>query len=263
MCGWVGVCVRARGHVRIAWNAAAGGGGCFPPTTPRHTVTRRTMGRSAAVVTGGTRDGWTARRSSTTAAPRSVGEGDHRQPVSGGREREATERKRRGPWGTSTSPSPTSTGTGRVAEVSGDTRSGLGWQSNGPAIVGHRSWRHLERRPGRGGGPVTGLLDTGKLSQSQIIPSIFLRWAVPNGFWGCFGCKLAMFGPQLCGFGRAPWERRSAHAVPYPVGGEGGRRMPCPTLREGGSAGVQGPPATPAPVPKTYSVGPMGPVYRN
>ena len=41
------------------------------------------------------------------------------------------------------------------------------------------------------------LVDTGKSSRTCSVPTVSLRLAVLNGFQGCFGPKMAVFGPKL------------------------------------------------------------------
>ena len=42
-----------------------------------------------------------------------------------------------------------------------------------------------------------GLVDTGKSSRTWSVPTLSLCLAVLNGFYGCFGPKMAVFGPEL------------------------------------------------------------------
>ena len=42
-----------------------------------------------------------------------------------------------------------------------------------------------------------GLVDIGKSSRTWSVPTLSLCLAVLNGFWGCFGPKMAVFGPKL------------------------------------------------------------------
>ena len=49
-----------------------------------------------------------------------------------------------------------------------------------------------------------GLSDTGKSSRTWSVATVSLRLAVLNAFWGWFGQKMAVFGPKLRRFGRAP-----------------------------------------------------------
>ena len=48
------------------------------------------------------------------------------------------------------------------------------------------------------------LFDTVKSSRTCSVATVSLRLAVLTGFWGCFGRKMAVFGPKLREFGRAP-----------------------------------------------------------
>ena len=48
------------------------------------------------------------------------------------------------------------------------------------------------------------LFDTVKASRTCTVLTVSLRLGVSPGFWGCFGRKMAVFGPKLCRFGRAP-----------------------------------------------------------
>ena len=48
------------------------------------------------------------------------------------------------------------------------------------------------------------LFDTVKSSRTWSVATVSLRLAVLTGFWGCFGRKMAVFGPKLRRFGRAP-----------------------------------------------------------
>ena len=41
------------------------------------------------------------------------------------------------------------------------------------------------------------LVDMGKSSRTWSVPTLSLCLAVLNGFWGCFGPKMAVFGPKL------------------------------------------------------------------
>ena len=41
------------------------------------------------------------------------------------------------------------------------------------------------------------LVDTGKSSRTWSVPAVSLRLAVLNVFRGCFGPKMAIFGPKL------------------------------------------------------------------
>ena len=49
-----------------------------------------------------------------------------------------------------------------------------------------------------------GLFDTVKSSRMCSVATISLRLGVSPGFGGCFGRKMAVFGPKLRRFGRAP-----------------------------------------------------------
>ena len=49
-----------------------------------------------------------------------------------------------------------------------------------------------------------GLLDTAKSSRTWPVATISLRLGVLPGFWGNFGRKMAVSGPKLRRFGRAP-----------------------------------------------------------
>ena len=49
-----------------------------------------------------------------------------------------------------------------------------------------------------------GLFDTAKSSRTCSVPTVFLRLCVLPGFRGYFGRKMAVFGPKLRRFGRAP-----------------------------------------------------------
>ena len=49
-----------------------------------------------------------------------------------------------------------------------------------------------------------GLFDTLKSSRTCSVGTISLCFAVSCGFGGCFGRKMAVFGPKLRRFGRAP-----------------------------------------------------------
>ena len=49
-----------------------------------------------------------------------------------------------------------------------------------------------------------GLLDTVRSSRKCIIAAVSVRLGVSAGFGGCFGRKMAVFGPKLHRFGRAP-----------------------------------------------------------
>ena len=49
-----------------------------------------------------------------------------------------------------------------------------------------------------------GLFDTVKSSRTCSVATVSLRLGVSPGFGGCFGRKMAVFGPKLRGFGRAP-----------------------------------------------------------
>ena len=49
-----------------------------------------------------------------------------------------------------------------------------------------------------------GLFDTAKSSRTWRVATVSLRLGVSRGFGGCFGRKIAIFGPKLRGFGRAP-----------------------------------------------------------
>ena len=42
-----------------------------------------------------------------------------------------------------------------------------------------------------------GLVDTGKSSRTWSVPTVSLCLTVLNGFYGCFGPKMAIFGPKL------------------------------------------------------------------
>ena len=42
-----------------------------------------------------------------------------------------------------------------------------------------------------------GLVDTGKSSRTWSVPTVSLCLAVLYGFYGCFGPKMAIFGPKL------------------------------------------------------------------
>ena len=42
-----------------------------------------------------------------------------------------------------------------------------------------------------------GLVDTVKSSRTWSVPTLSLCLAVLNGFYGCFGLKMAVFGPKL------------------------------------------------------------------
>ena len=48
------------------------------------------------------------------------------------------------------------------------------------------------------------LFDTVKSSRTCSVLTVSLRLGVSPGFWGCFGRKMAVFGPKLRRFGRAP-----------------------------------------------------------
>ena len=48
------------------------------------------------------------------------------------------------------------------------------------------------------------LFDTVKSSRTCSVLTVSLRLGVLPGFWGCFGRKMAVFGPKLRRFGRAP-----------------------------------------------------------
>ena len=48
------------------------------------------------------------------------------------------------------------------------------------------------------------LFDTVKSSRACSVLTVSLRLGVSPGFWGCFGRKMAVFGPKLRRFGRAP-----------------------------------------------------------
>ena len=48
------------------------------------------------------------------------------------------------------------------------------------------------------------LFDTVKSSRTCNVLTVSLRLGVLPGFWGCFGRKMALFGPKLRRFGRAP-----------------------------------------------------------
>ena len=48
------------------------------------------------------------------------------------------------------------------------------------------------------------LFDTVKSSRTCNVLTVSLRLGVSPGFWGCFGRKMAVFGPKLRRFGRAP-----------------------------------------------------------
>ena len=48
------------------------------------------------------------------------------------------------------------------------------------------------------------LFDTVKSSRTCSVAAVSLRLGVSPGFWGCFGRKMAVFGPKLRRFGRAP-----------------------------------------------------------
>ena len=48
------------------------------------------------------------------------------------------------------------------------------------------------------------LFDTVKYSRTCSVLTVSLRLGVSPGFWGCFGRKMAVFGPKLRQFGRAP-----------------------------------------------------------
>ena len=49
-----------------------------------------------------------------------------------------------------------------------------------------------------------GPLVTRKSSRTWSVGAVCLRLAVLNPYWGCFGRKMAVFGPKLRRFGRAP-----------------------------------------------------------
>ena len=49
-----------------------------------------------------------------------------------------------------------------------------------------------------------GLLDTAKSSRTCSVATVSLRLGVSRGFGGCFWRKMAIFGPKLRRFGRAP-----------------------------------------------------------
>ena len=49
-----------------------------------------------------------------------------------------------------------------------------------------------------------GLFDTVKSSRTRSVATVSLRLGVSPGFWGYFGRKMAVFGPKLRKFGRAP-----------------------------------------------------------
>ena len=49
-----------------------------------------------------------------------------------------------------------------------------------------------------------GLFDTVKSSRTRAVPTVSLRLVVSPGFGGYFGRKMAVFGPKLRRFGRAP-----------------------------------------------------------
>ena len=42
-----------------------------------------------------------------------------------------------------------------------------------------------------------GLVDTGKSSRTWSVPTVYLRLAILNVFYGFFGPKMAVFGPKL------------------------------------------------------------------
>ena len=50
----------------------------------------------------------------------------------------------------------------------------------------------------------TELFDTAKSSRTWSVVTVSLRLGVSPGFWGCFGRKMAVFGPKLRTLGRAP-----------------------------------------------------------
>ena len=49
-----------------------------------------------------------------------------------------------------------------------------------------------------------GPLVTRKSSRTRSVASVCLRLAVMNPYYGYLGRKMAVFGPKLRGFGRAP-----------------------------------------------------------
>ena len=49
-----------------------------------------------------------------------------------------------------------------------------------------------------------GLFDTAKSNRTWSAATVSLRLGVLPGFGGCFGRKMAVFGPKPCTFGRAP-----------------------------------------------------------
>ena len=70
---------------------------------------------------------------------------------------------------------------------------GAFWRLFGPFLG------HIVQLKGTGG-----LFDTGKSSHTWNVATISLRLGVLPGFWGQFGRKMAVFGPKLRRFGRAP-----------------------------------------------------------
>ena len=80
-----------------------------------------------------------------------------------------------------------------------------------------------------------GLFDRAKLSRTCSVATVSLRLGVSPGFWGYFGRKMAVFGPQLRRFGRAPPD-----LAPPPLGATGeflGQNLdlarPPPRLQDG------------------------------
>ena len=57
----------------------------------------------------------------------------------------------------------------------------------------------------------TGLFDTAKSSRTCSVAAVSLRLGVSAGFGGCFGRKMAVFGPKLRKFGRAPPDLAPPH----------------------------------------------------
>ena len=76
----------------------------------------------------------------------------------------------------------------RIAQVFGDF-----WRLFGP-FLGHI----VELKGTRE------LFDTSKSSRTCSVDTVSLRLVVSPGFWGCFGRKMAVFGPKVRRLGRAP-----------------------------------------------------------